>query len=231
MRRSLLITCLLVTACNSDPQDPTPDSGTNSASDAAPADTGATDAATADAGPTDTGATDAQPTDAGTGLPTTCEGACRTLDLAIDLSEAQGSFQRAYYGLTSPAQSNSGSWAVHIEATSGGADGCPTENSPSPDWTLVVSGLALPLSPEPVMDGISVSFLDFSGQFLSPAPITRSTARSVQVLAADLCTDCVGMTAPAHPTGLVSLSLEATFAEGTIRGQVFATHCDSLDLP
>ncbi|CAN0560658.1 unnamed protein product, partial [Laminaria digitata] len=195
------------------------------------------DASANDASPQDAAAPDAQPVDSGVmdagvpALPTECAGACRDLSLMIDLSGAQDSFQRAYYGLTSPAQSSSGTWELHLEATSGGADGCPTEASPSPDWTLVLAGLTLPLGRDPVVQGLSVSFLDFSGRFLTGTPITRSTTRSVQALAANLCPECVGMSAPAHPEGLVSLNLQASFAEGSIAGQVFATHCDSLDLP
>ncbi len=233
MRTALLIVCLCVGGCASESEDQTRDSGTTLTAVAG----GIADASGPDAGPKDALASDAEPTDLGLmdggapAVPTACMGSCRDLSLSIDLNGTQDSFQRAYYGLTSPAQSSSGEWQVHLEATSGGADGCPTESSPSPDWTLVVAGLTVPVGPQAVTDGISVSFLDFSGRFLSGAPITRSTQRAVSVRAANLCLDCVGRTAPAHPDGLLSLDLQASFAEGTISGQVFATHCDSLDLP
>ena len=181
-----------------------------------------------DAGPPDADTADAGRPDAGPGLPITCEGPCRSLTVAATLNQAQGGFQRAYYGLTAPGQSSTGDWALYVEASSGGADGCPTETSPTPDWNLIVAAVP-PLALAPVTTG-SASLFDFVGHFLDAAPLTRASAVSVQLVAADVCTECVGRPAPAHPDGFVAFDLEARFPEGAVMGHVFATHCDSLDV-
>ena len=40
---------------------------------------------------------------------------------------------------------------------------------------------------------------------------------------------CVGGAAPSDPDGLIALDLDVTFAGGTVRGHLFALHCDALD--
>lgn len=222
MRRlSILLSAALASACSAtDPTDAGVPADAGPAGDASlPADAG--DAP--DAGPDDAGAPDA-----GAGLPTRCEGACRDTSAAITLNGTQGDFQRAFYGLTAPSQSSTGDWALYVEASSGGAEGCPSEASPTPAWNLIVAAIPADAGPEPV--AATASFFDFDGRFLDAVPLTRASAATVTLVAADLCTACVGQPAPAHPAGFVAFDLSAAFPEGAITGHVFATHCDSLDV-
>lgn len=160
-----------------------------------------------------------------------CQGDCRAQTLEATFGEEARGFTRAYYGLEAPSEATGGQWLLYLEAHAGGAEGCPEQESPTPWRTLILSGLALPLGP--VSDQGSVVVLDFRGDLLpgdglAPA---RSTQASVTLDMAQLCMDCLGMPAPSDPEGFVALELEATMdMGGQVRGHVFATHCDSLDL-
>jgi hypothetical protein len=97
----------------------------------------------------------------------------------------------------------------------GGAAGCPTATSPTPDRTLVIAGLPRAFSiTRTYADGVRASLLDFKGT-LTMEPLLRATAVT------------------ATPTGAtdeyVAFDLDATFAAGRISGHVYATHCASMD--
>lgn len=237
MRWTLTISLLaLLAACGAERASERPGADAGAARDAG-ADAGDLedrDGGTAEGGARDAAeAGDAAIPDAGPdALPSTCEGDCRTLSVAIDFGGTTGRFDRAFYGLTAPSESASGEWELHLEAIGGGAPGCPDESSPTPSWTLI---LRLPLftSPEPLTEATpntAVTLLDFDGRFITGArPISRATRFTLTPAAADVCTTCLGEAPPAHPEGFVAFDLDATFAEGAIRGRVFATHCDSFD--
>ncbi|MCK6544505.1 hypothetical protein L6R52_01420 [Myxococcota bacterium] len=164
-------------------------------------------------------------------LPTTCEGDCAQNGAEILFGAAGGGFDRAFYGISSPAQSSSGDWELHVEVLRGGDEGCPTMGSRTPDWNLIVTLPLLGVAPLSEVDG-AVTFLDFTGRLVTgPRPLTRATAFTVTPVAARVCTACVGGAAPSDPDGFVAFTVDARFAEGTIRGSVFATHCDSFDAP
>jgi hypothetical protein len=198
--------------------------------DDAPDDDGRPDSVVVDAG--DAAFEDASGGDASEGLPTTCEGACADHALAVAIGGESGEFERAFYGLTSPEVAESGQWEVYIEAAQGGDDACPQQDSPSPDWSLIVSGLAMPLDATPrtkADDGVSVVFFDFDGRFLGQEPFVQATGASITPTAAHLDTDLVGE-GSADDDGVVALELEASFAAGEVSGHLVATHCASLDV-
>ncbi len=157
-------------------------------------------------------------------VPTTCDGACRTTTLAAQFGATTRSFDHAAYGVTVTAGQPP---TLHVEAYRGGPAGCPTASSPTPDYTLVLSELALPTTAAPVATAANV--LDFVGDLLGGPLGAAATAATATPIALDVCPTCVGQPAPADPDGLVALDLTATFAAGTVTGHLFAVHCDSLD--
>jgi hypothetical protein len=233
MRLAPLALLALSLACADAPSGPA-DAGTADAIDATLTDATLTDATLTDAGTADATASDATLTDAGDpGLPRTCEGACRELTLEAAFGRARARFDRAFYGLTAPGESASGALELHVEVYAGGADGCPRMDSPTPARTLIAR---LPLLEDAPLEGPSsraaVTLLDFEGGLLEgPEPFARATRFAVTPRAADVCGACLGAPSPSHPGGLVAFALDAEFAGGTVRGHLFATHCDSLDTP
>ena len=156
-----------------------------------------------------------------------CSGACATPSLKAVFGGANEPFERAVYGLEKDAQGN---WRIYIEALNGGFSGCPQQNSPTPDRTLIIAGLPLPVAPTTVSaaGGVTVSLLDFQGTLVA-TPFAKALSASVTYVAADVCTTCYGQTPPSHAAGFVALDLSATFADGVVSGHLYAEHCDSLD--
>ena len=111
---------------------------------------------------------------------------------------------------------------LYVEAYRGAAAGCPEMSSPTPDQTLIVSGIPVS-APGTVLthsDGVHVTLLDFRGDlFMSAAPQRASTvALNVRDVEA------------APDRAFVVVELSATFADaGTVTGIFAATHCTSLD--
>src|SRR5512143_1604323 len=65
------------------------------------------------------------------GFSMTCTGTCQTTAISAAFMVTRV-LDHAYFGIT--ASDNS----LHVEAYKGGATGCPTMNSPTPEYTLVV---------------------------------------------------------------------------------------------
>lgn len=175
------------------------------------------DAAAPAVGPDAAGALDG-------GLPTTCAGACRTTALTATFGATTRTLDRAVYGVTIAA---GGAATLHVEAHRGGAAGCPTMTSPTPDYTLILGAV-----PVPTTAAVATSpgnLLDFVGDVLGGALGAAATAVALTPVAADVCPSCVGGAAPSDPDGLIALDLDVTFAGGTVRGHLFALHCDALD--
>ena len=174
------------------------------------------------------GAPDGAVVDAASGtdgaVPATCDGACRTTALTARFGTTTRTLERAAYGMTIGAGQAP---TVRVEAYHGGAAGCPTEASPTPDYTLVLGAMPVPTSAAAVTS--PANLLDFVGDLLGGALGARATAVSLTPVAVDVCPTCVGGAAPSDPDGLIALDLSLTFAGGTVAGHLFATHCDSLD--
>ncbi|MGN6109814.1 MAG: hypothetical protein ACTHU0_32200 [Kofleriaceae bacterium] len=188
--------------------------------------TGSPDAAR-DAPAVDAVEVDAPPVDApgdAPGFPATCEGACRMTRLTAKFGSTMRQLDRAYYGVTGSGANAT----LHVEAYRGGAAGCPTESSPTPDYTMILGTVPVPTSTDELSS--PGNLLDFSGDLLGGSIGASATAVKLTPVAANVCTDCPGMPAPSDPDGMVALDVRLTFANGTITGHLYATHCDSLDL-
>ncbi|MEI8259294.1 MAG: hypothetical protein WCJ30_26800, partial [Deltaproteobacteria bacterium] len=141
-----------------------------------------------------------------------CAGACAVTDLVATFGAHTGAFERAQHG-------TSGVDGIYVEAHAGGNPACPSTTSPTPDRTLVISGLrpgTIGVA-QTEADGVTASLLDFVGTLIS-TPVARATAVRVTPRYVDR-------------GAFVSFGVEATFASGTVRGGFFAPHCASLDAP
>jgi hypothetical protein len=182
---------------------------------ATPQDAGSTpdpiDATAAEgAAPFPSGVADAGSTDAG------CTGACRSLSLDATYGAKTAKFERAQFGWDKTGTTVSG---VTTEIHAGGAPECPKQSSPTPDRTLIVSGVPTGATGRTLTlaDGVAVTLLDFK-EALTKKPLDKATAAKI-----------TGITLEGDPPEKVVFDLEATFEEGTIKGHVFADHCTTMD--
>ena len=162
--------------------------------------------------------------DSAGGLPTTCDGACRTTALTAQFGAATRVLDRAVYGVTAIAGQAP---TLHVEAYRGGGTGCPSASSPTPAYTLVLGELPVPTTT--TAQAVGANLLDFEGDLLGGALGAAATAATAAAVALDVCPTCVGQPAPADADGLIALDLDATFSGGSVVGHLFAQHCDSLD--
>ena len=183
------------------------ETGTTTPDGGASADGGQT---VSESGAPDTSAPDASGPDAG------CTGACRSLALGATYGAVTASFERAQFGRDKTGPNVSG---VTVEVHAGGAPECPKQNSPTPDRTLIVSGIKVGSEGKTLTlaDGVAVTLLDFK-ELLTKKPLDKATAAKLTVVAIE-----------GTPPDKVAFDLEATFEEGTIRGHVFADHCATMD--
>jgi hypothetical protein len=165
----------------------------------------------------DGGASDAASEAAADASSTTCAGPCTTMTLAADFGGQKRALVRAQFG----TQAGDAGAELHLEAHAGGDPACPTQTSPSPDSTLVLTGVPRGAAGQTLTqaDGLSAAFLDFKGDLGLP-PVTKATQLRVTVVAED----------PASPPAWVALDVSATFSQGTIAGHVYAGYCASLSL-
>lgn len=164
----------------------------------------------------DASAPDASHTDAAEAPDAGCVGPCATLSLEATYGAKKASFERAQFGWDKQAGKVTG---ITTEAHAGGAPACPTQSSPTPDRTLVISGVKLGSVGKTLTqaDGVAVTLLDFKAT-LTDKPLDKATALKLTVVALE-------GDAPER----VAFDLEATFAEGTLVGHVFAEHCATMD--
>jgi hypothetical protein len=154
--------------------------------------------------------------DAGT-TPGTCEGACKTTSLTASFGGKDRVLVRAQFG-TEP--SDAGGSQLHTESHLGGAAACPSQTSPTPDYTLIVTGIARGGAPARQLskaDGVTSAFFDFKGDLGLP-PLTKATSIDVTVIAEDSAT----------PPKWVAFDVDAVFSEGTVKGHLYAEFCQSL---
>ncbi len=165
----------------------------------------------------------------GSGLPATCTGECMQMTLEVQFGAVTRTFDRAFFGLVSPAQSDSGNWEYYIESGSGDDDSCPSKSSPTPRFLLITSGIAPGTTAGEVVAPVAATVIDFEGDLLQGAPLSRSETRSLTWIAADACIPCAEGAEPDRADRMIAVDIDASFAEGTVSGHLYATHCDSLD--
>lgn len=183
---ALIAACIVAAACSSSTTPGSADDAGGGVSDAA---RGETDAAT----PAD--ASDAAiPPDAGTYV----------FSFSLTLAGKKVTFDRGQFGTDTGA--------LYLELYDGGDPACPSQNSPTPKHTLIVSGLEKSGASSP-----KVTLLDFVGDVITTPKPSR---------AASAATATMHASADNH----IELDLTATFdADGSGVGQIVADHCTSLD--
>lgn len=152
--------------------------------------------------------------------------ACEALAVSLDFDLLSTDFEQAFFGLETEDQVN---WSLYAELYRGGADGCPSQESPTPDYTLIISNWpleAIELSEE---DGLSATLLDFSGDLLGGQLFVK--AEQISLRRVDACASCVNWPTPEAADGHVVVELNARFPGGSVNGLLRASHCDSLDWP
>ena len=145
-----------------------------------------------------------------------CEGACKKTSLVVDVGGNKRALDRAQFGTQ---QSDAGAAQLHVEAHSGGKPECPTQASPTPTYTLIVSSIprAPPGAKASEREGVTSAFFDFKGDLNLP-PFTKATSVTVSALVEDTAT----------PPAWSAFDVAATFKEGTVTGHVYAEYCASL---
>lgn len=167
-------------------------------------------------GPADGGAFDAAdaaiPIDA---APSTCEGACKKTALVATFGALTRPLDRAQFG----TQVGDAGAQLHVESHSGGAPECPSQSSPTPSYTLIVSSIprGAPGGKATKNEGVTSAFFDFKGDLGLP-PFTKATSVAVSALVEDTAT----------PPAWAAFDVTAAFAEGTVTGHVYAAYCASL---
>lgn len=189
--------------------------GTAGTAGASSAGTGGTDAA-------GMGGTDAAGNDGGGAAGSSTAPA--TLDLSIVKNGVAYPLDRAQFGLTKLPEGHE----IYVEAHFGGDPACPTQGSPSPARTAIITGL---LAEDPVGKTIDfdsharANLLDFAGD-ITTEPILKGVAVTLTSLPSNPCLDC----AAGDPARFVAFEVDATLSDGTtIQGTVRAAHCGSLD--
>ena len=173
-------------------------------------------------------AEDVPSADAQDGLPATCTGDCATMNLVATFGATTRTFDRAFFGLTSPKNSKSGDWEVYIENGAGDDAECPSMKSPTPDYLLILAGMPLAtVDPGPIT--ATANLIDFEGALLTESFREEAASNTVTWAAFDPCIACAEGTEDDRPSRMVAVDIEAAFADGSISGHSYATHCDSLD--
>jgi hypothetical protein len=162
-----------------------------------------------DDGPANHGDPDARPIDstADAGFSSTCTGTCATTNLTATFQVTRV-LDRAYFGIT--AADNT----LHVEAYLGGGSGCPTMDSPTPDYALILGTVARPTSTMPSSSPGNI--LDYQGDLLGGPLGAAATTVTLTPVAA-------------MGDAFVAFDANLVFAAGTVTGHVYATHCASMD--
>lgn len=158
------------------------------------------------------------PSDAAVDAPTAepCDGDCLKTTVEADIGGKKASLDRAQYGTDGTGAAHS----LYIEVNVGGDTACPTQGSPTPDRTLVLSGISIGAvgTKLTAADGVTASYLEYVGDQLPDAPVTKATEVEATLVEVDSDT----------PPAWVAVDVKATFAEGTVQGHVFASYCQTM---
>ncbi len=123
-------------------------------------------------------------------------------------------FAHAFFGYD---YGEAGPIATTIELHAGWDGGCPPPKT-DPDATIVVVGLPLPFVARTYETGIKATLLGFTTTLpiKSSATTAKLDLRSIETCGTATCA--------------LELGVSFGFAEGTVSGNVRATHCDSMDV-
>lgn len=143
------------------------------------------------------------------GFSMSCTGACQTTALTAMMASTRV-LDRAYFGRTSSDNT------LHIEVYKGGAAGCPTVNSPTPDYTLVLGGVTRPTSTATSTSLGNILDYTQSGDLLGGALGQKATMVTLTPVAAS-------------PDTFFAFDVMLTFPAGTVTGHLYATYCATLD--
>lgn len=145
-----------------------------------------------------------------------CTDSCQKLTLTATYGTAASTFERAQFGYDKTGGKVSG---LTTEAHVGGAPECPTQNSPTPKRTLIVSGIPLGSAGKTLTkaDGVAVTLLDFEG-LLTTKPLDKAADAKVTVIYL-----------PGDAPENVAFDVEATFEQGKVTGHAYVSHCASMD--
>ena len=168
-----------------------------------------------DGGATDASSATDAPGSATDGAPSACSGACKTTALTADFGGKKRVLVRAQFGTK-----QGGVTLYHTESHLGGSAACPTQSSPTPDYTLVVSAIPRGSKGKKLSDrdGITGGFFDFKGDLGLP-PLTKAVTVYLTVVDED----------PATPPKWVAIDVTAGFREGEVKGHLYAEACPSLN--
>ena len=123
---------------------------------------------------------------------------------SVTLNGVKVTFDRGQFG--------NDSGKLYLELQDGGDPACPSEKSPTPKHTLIVSGLEKSGTSNPI-----VTLVDFVGDVITTPKPTRTSSASTATIASASGTR-------------IELDLTATFdSDGKGSGQVVAGYCASLD--
>jgi hypothetical protein len=147
-----------------------------------------------------------------------CEGACKTTSLVTDFGGRKRTLNRAQFG----TQQGDAGAELHTESHLGGSPACPSMQSPTPDYTLIVSSIPRGTAGGKLSqrDGVTSAFFDFKSDLglAAPSGITKSVSVSITITAQDT----------ADPPAWVAMDVSAMFREGEVKGHMYAEYCPSL---
>lgn len=152
-----------------------------------------------------------------------CPDTCLSITLMARFGANTVKFERAFFGL----DTEEGGQKLYLEAYEGGSSTCPESTSPTPHFTLIVSGWPLNKSQVTYEEGLRVVLFDFTGTVLDPVPIAKATGATAKRVNA--CVDCAPWPTVAEHDTHVYIDIDAQFDGGEVKGQINASHCDSLD--
>lgn len=130
----------------------------------------------------------------------------------VDINGVKRTLERGQFGTTKDGADET----LYVEAHEGGVEACPETETPK--RTMIVSNVPLGAVGDSFDegDGVTVSFLDFTGdQITTDNPTTKATKAKVTLIAYGA-------------EDSVEIEVEATFDEGTAKGRVFATYCEAM---
>lgn len=141
------------------------------------------------------------------GFTSACADDCMTTSLSA-MFDTTRVLDRAYFGITASDDT------LHVEAYLGGGTDCPTMNSPTPDYALILGRVMRPTSA--MMSSSPGNILDYQGDLLGGPLGAAATTVTLTPVAA-------------MGEAFVAFDANLVFAAGTVTGHFYATHCASMD--